>query len=110
MSTEMFDRLKTYVSPGASVVSATDNAFIQACLDEAVALVDNFAGIGIDRVPVAILQRAYVETGSELYARRSAPMGISQFASPDGAAIRVGRDPLSVARTILQPYLPGGFA
>lgn len=64
------------------------------------------------RVPLAVLERAYLECASELYQRRSAPQGVSQFASPDGGTVpvSVGRDPMSGARLILAPYLPGGFA
>lgn len=68
--------------------------------------------VRVSVVPEAVLERAYLECASELYQRRSAPQGVSQFASPDGGTVpvSVGRDPMSGARLILQPYLPGGFA
>ncbi len=109
-SSELIAALTAYVKPGAAAVSSTDEAFIESCLDEAVALVDIYAGTAISSVPVAVLQRAYVEVGSELYNRRSAPNGISQFTSADGSAIRVARNPMVGAYPILQPFLPGGFA
>lgn len=107
---ELIASLTAYVKPGAASVSSSDEAFISDCVDEAVALVDNECGTDIDRVPVSVLNRAYIEVGSELYNRRAAPNGISQFASADGSAIRVARDPLVAARPILLPFLRGGFA
>jgi len=109
-SPELVTKLTAYVSPGANSVSAADAAFIEDCLDEAIALVDNLCGTAIDRVPMVVLHRAYISTGSELYNQRSAPQGISQFAAPDGSAMRVRTDPLVPARVILTPFLPGGFA
>ncbi|MFT4051103.1 MAG: hypothetical protein QM677_02495 [Microbacterium sp.] len=115
VTAELIDRLKSYVIPGATSVSTADDAFILACLEEAVALVDQFCGItngdtSTSRVPESILQRAYIEVGSELFNRRSAPNGISQFTTADGAAIRVARDPLVAARPLVQPYLPLGVS
>src|SRR5690606_2251814 len=73
MSAELVARLQAYVTPGATQVSGTDAAFLQACLDEAIALVDNECGTAVASVPMAVLHRAYIEVGSELYNRRSAP-------------------------------------
>lgn len=109
-SPELLERLTAYVTSGASSVSGTNAAFIQSCLEEAIALVDNECGMAIARVPVAILHRAYIVTGSELYNQREAPQGISQFTSADGSPIRVGRDPMVPARAVLRSFLPGGFA
>lgn len=110
MSTELFNRLKAYVTPGASVASTASDEYLQACLDEAIALVDNRCGAAKADVPVAVLQRAYIEVGSELFNRQSAPNGISQFASADGSPIRIARDPMVAAEPILRPFLTGGFA
>lgn len=115
MNAVLVDRLKAYVTPGATTVSAIDDAFIEQCLAEAIALVNRLCGGGehaaiVARVPYDVLERAYIEVGSELYNRRSAPNGISQFAAADGSAIRVARDPLVAARPLLQPYLPLGFS
>ena len=111
-SPELVEKLTAYVTAGANSISGANAAFIESCADEAVELVDNECGAAIDDVPVAVLQRAYLECGSELYQRRAAPQGVTQFASPDGGAtpLRTSRDPLSGARLILRPYLPGGFA
>lgn len=111
-SPELVAELTAYVTSGASSVGGTNAAFIESCLDTAIALVDNHCGTALENVPEAVLQRAYLETGSELYQRRNAPQGVSQFASPDGGAtpVRIGRNPLSGALLLLAPYLPGGFA
>jgi hypothetical protein len=55
--------------------------------------------------------RAILECGSELFYRRNAPSGITQFATPDGqSAVRVARDPMVGAYPILAPYMAAGFA
>lgn len=95
--------LQAYVgSPDA------DAAFVADCWAQAQDLVGAF--VGEVEVPEAAMKRACLEVGSELYHRRSAPGGISQFASPDGTPMRVARDPMVGAYPILRHYLPGGFA
>jgi len=83
--------------------SDADDAFIDQCWDEAVALVSVY--VGNHDVPVSVLNRAYIECGSELFHRRSAPMGVSQFASADGSAVRVARDPLLGVYPLIRPYV-----
>ncbi|QTX04115.1 hypothetical protein [Agromyces archimandritae] len=107
-SAELVARLTVYVKAGATHVDAADEAFISECLSEAEALVA--ALVGTTEVPAAVLDRARIEVGSELYNRRAAPNGISQFAAADGSAIRVARDPMVAAYPILAPFLPVGFA
>ena len=95
----------------AKYVGAPDaDAFAAQCWAEAVALVDNLFGT-VPTAPEAVIDRCYLEAGSELFHRRQAPNGIAQFATPDGAApVRVARDPLIGVYPIAQPYLGGGFA
>lgn len=107
---ELLAEMKAYVTPGATNVSSADDAFIASCLETAIALVDNRCGTAKDKVPLAVLHRAYIEAGSELFNRRAAPNGISQYAASDGSAIRVARDPMVAAEPILSPYLGLGFA
>lgn len=107
-SPELVAALTAYVASGAHSVGTGDQAFIATCADEATALVD--AWVGAATVPNAVLTRAYLEVGSELYNRRQAPNGISQFTTADGGAIRVARDPMVAARPILAPFLGLGFA
>lgn len=104
---ELTKRLTEYVTPGAHS-TAVDTVFIGRCVDEALALVD--AATGVYAVPTEIHDRAVIEAGSELFHRRAAPNGISQFAGGDGTPMRVARDPMNAARAILAPFLPMGFA
>ncbi|MFL0202126.1 hypothetical protein ACHFI2_16305, partial [Exiguobacterium acetylicum] len=65
---------------------------------------------GPHTVPAEIRDRAVIEAGSELFHKRQAPNGISQYADASGTPLRVARDPMNVARVILAPFLPLGFA
>ena len=95
------DVLKDYV--GASV---SDTAYLTICLNAAVDLVEEF--VGTSEVPESILDNAYLQVASELFNRRNAPSGISQFASFDGQAMRVARDPMQSTYPILQKYVVSG--
>lgn len=86
----------------------SDDDFTDACFHEAEALVAQ--AVGSAEIPTIILDRAVLECGSELYHRRSAPLGVSQFASVDGSAVRISRDPMVGAIRILKPFLPFGVA
>lgn len=100
-----FDALKSYVGAHGNA----DDDFIDACYHEAVALVTSY--VAGATVPAEVLNRAYLECGSELYHRRSAPNGISQFASMDGGQVmRVARDPLIGVYPITRPYVGFGIA
>lgn len=101
-----WDNLSLYV--GLPIGSA-DDVFVHACYDEAHILVDKY--VGTLTVPAAIVARAKLECGSELYHRRNAPNGISQFAGFDGAPMRVARDPMVSARPLIDVYRTNpGFA
>ena len=102
--------LTEYVKPGAYEVSSSDASFIESCIDEAIALVAGVSGGDVALVPTSILDRCYLEVGSELYQRRQAPNGVAQFAAVDGTAIRIARDPLVGAYPLLRPFMRGGFA
>lgn len=104
---DLIARLAKYVSPGANR-AVIDNEYVGECVDEALALVTQMGST--HDVPEEIRSRAVIEAGSELFHRRQAPSGISQFAAPDGSAMRVARDPMNAARAILAPFLPLGFA
>lgn len=101
-----WDDLAKYVG---TPVGGTDDDFVHQCWDEAHKLVDTYIGETV--VPAEIIKRAKLECGSELYHRRSAPNGISQFAGFDGAPMRVARDPMVSARPLIDPYRTNpGFA
>ena len=79
------------------------------CEAEAEALVTAYVGTAL--VPSEVLGRAVLEVGSELFHRRSAPNGVAQFGTLDGAApLRVARDPMVGAYPLLARYVGGGFA
>ena len=84
-----------------------DSEYVEMCWDDAYQLVTNF--VGTRDVPEQIFERAVLECGSELFHRRQAPNGISQFASYDGAPIRIARDPMTPAYAILRQGMVIGF-
>ncbi|MFD1505263.1 hypothetical protein FE374_09360 [Georgenia yuyongxinii] len=85
-----------------------DATYVESCWAEAASLVAQF--VGDATVPAEVIRRATLEVGSELYHRRSAPNGVAQFASLDGTAVRVARDPMVGAYPLLTRYVGGGFA
>jgi hypothetical protein len=97
-------KLLTYVG-----ASQADAEFAATCYGTAVALVDDL--IGTATVPEDVKGRCYLEAGSELFHRRQAPNGITQFATPEGASpVRIARDPLTGVYPLLTRYLGLGFA
>ena len=101
---EDYDELKAYVGAPSS-----DDDFVDSCWHEAIAMVTKF--VGTATVPAEILNRAYLECGSELFHRRSAPNGVAQFASFDGgSAIRIARDPMQGVYPLLYPFVGQGIA
>lgn len=81
--------------------------FLHSCLDAGNAHVGRFIG-DVDTVPNEVHRQAIFICSSELFHRRSAPNGISQFAAMDGTAVRVARDPMTAVYPLLQPYV--GYA
>lgn len=87
--------------------NADDLAFATKCAAEASELVTQYV-TGVTReIPDAILDRATLEVGSELFHRRQAPNGVAQFSSLDGAPVRVARDPMVGAYPLLSRYVVG---
>ena len=86
----------------------SDAAYVEQCWDEATSLVSVY--VGDIEIPIAILDRATLEVGSELYHRRQAPNGIAQFSSMDGTPVRVARDPMLGAYPLLNRYIGLGAA
>ena len=78
--------------------------FIESCLTASTSNVEAYIG-EILTVPSEIVRQAILICGSELFHRRSAPNGIAQFASMDGAPVRVARDPMTSVYPLLQRYL-----
>jgi len=78
--------------------------FIQGCLDSGTALVTNHIG-AVSTVPASVKDQAVLIAASEIFHRRSAPNGISQFASMDGNPVRVAKDPMNAVYPLLRPYV-----
>lgn len=99
------DLLRAYVNS----TSASDEAFLASCWGEAGALVIAYVGQSV--VPSEILERAQLEVAAELFHRRQAPGGITQFATMDGASpVRMARDPMLGAYPLLDRYVSAGLA
>lgn len=88
-------------------VGTDETTFPQECLTAGTALVDGYIG-EVDTVPASLLDQAVLIASSELFHRRSAPNGVAQFASFDGAPIRVAKDPMNAVYPLLQRYV--GYA
>jgi len=90
-----------------SYIGTEEIDYPQMCLDAANAHVGNYIG-AIDTVPNDIHKQAILICASELFHRRSAPYGQTQFASMDGQSQRVNRDPLTAVYPLLLPYCGWG--
>ena len=77
--------------------------FIESCLSAGNAHVGRFIGTVVT-VPDEIHRQAIMLCASELFHRRSAPMGIAQFATNEGAPARIARDPMIAVYPLLMPY------
>jgi hypothetical protein len=88
-------------------VGTDETTFPQECLHAGHALITNY--IGGNTVPVSIHDQATLIASSELFHRRSAPNGVAQFASMDGAPVRVAKDPLNACYPLLLPYVGFGL-
>ncbi len=87
--------------------SQSDIEFLTDCHTQATALVEAY--VGVAEVPEEILDNAILQTGSELFHRRSAPAGIAQFASYDGQPpVRVSLDPMKSTYALLQKWVVAG--
>ena len=85
-------------------VGTDETDFPQECLTAGIALVTRYIG-AVTTVPSAVNDQAVYITSSELFHRRSAPNGVAQFASLDGAPVRVAKDPLGAVYPLLLPYV-----
>lgn len=91
----------------AYVGTDEDSTFVTECLSGGLALVERYIG-SVTTVPAVLKDQATLIAASELFHRRSAPNGISQFASMDGAPVRVAKDPLNAVYPLLNAYV--GYA
>ena len=98
-----------------AVGEPVDDEFVNECWDQATVMVGTYiynsalVEITDPPVPELIIDRSIFECASELYHRRNAPNGVAQFATFDGAPVRVARDPMVGAYPILNRYLVVGL-
>ena len=105
-TTEQISLLRTHVGASSNV----SDVYLGTVWDRASALVLNFIGDHIGDVPPAEVVGATMEVAAELYHRKNAPNGVSQFADGQGNPVRVARDPMVAAYRTLGAYLPAGIA
>jgi hypothetical protein len=84
-----------------------ESVFVTDCLNAGQALVARYVG-EVTGIPSHITDQATLIAASELFHRRQAPGGVTQFADMSGSAVRVGKDPMNAAYELLRPYV--GFA
>lgn len=94
--------LAQFVGSGAS-----DTEYVQACWNTATELVNNF--IGDNDIPDEVVDRAILMCGSELFHARQAPNGIAQYNEFNGAPVRIARDPMTPAYSLLSPFMVVGL-
>lgn len=98
-----WENLKEYIDVGDD---AKDEV-IQNCWDTAVEYIDLALASAFRPVPENTLNRLYLEVGHELFKRRDAPSGASQFAVFEGGTlpVRGPRDPLAQVRPIIGMFV-----
>lgn len=94
----------------AKYVQATPgDEYVTDAAAEAAAMVSNHLKAGNTRgeVPAAIIARARLEVGAELFHRRTSRNGVVGLdGGPDNfAPLRIARDPMKAAYDVLAPYM-----
>jgi len=95
------EQLKAYV--GTSETSD----FVTQVLVSANQLVKNY--VGSANVPTSVIDQCVLTVASELFHRRSAPFGASQFADGSGQTIRAARDPMTSVYPMLVQFVGIGL-
>jgi hypothetical protein len=93
-----WEDLKAYIGAGSE-----DDAFVEECFDTSIELVASY--VKSSKIPANVLKRVYLEVGSELFQRRNAPLGVSQYATADGSPRSIARDPLAGVYPLLNRYM-----
>ena len=103
MTTVDWNNLKDYIG----VETSDNDEFIQSCWVLASILITKAFAAATVPVPQEVLDRCALEVGAELYRRKDAPSGTSQFATFEGGSVPVRgpRDPLSQVRPIINAYV-----
>jgi hypothetical protein len=100
MTVEVAD-LRHYVGAPSS-----DDAFLERVLGEAEATMTAYAGT--TPIPQTVWDGCLVQVASELYHRRNAPSGITQFVSMDGTGMRMSLDVMKSVYAILDRWVVRG--
>jgi len=100
MTVEVAD-LRHYVGAPSS-----DDAFLERVLGEAAAAMTAY--VGSTPIPESVWDGCILLVGSEMFHRRNAPSGITQFVSMDGQGMRMNLDPLTPAYPILDRWVVRG--
>ncbi len=95
--------LRAYVN-----ASASDTDFLDECLTAATALVNAYTDGVSEEIPATIYDIAYTQVASELFHRRNAPNGVTQYAAFDGTPVRAARDPMTSTYPILNKFVLSG--
>ena len=90
----------------AYVGTDEESNFVNDCHAQAIDMIDRYIGSVV--LTNSVRHNVILMVASELFHRRSAPSGISQFASLDGQPVRLSIDPMRGVYPILQPYIGYG--
>lgn len=96
---------ETIAALAAYVGATVADAYVIACAAEATDMVALPVSKAAGVVPAAVVARAVLECGAELYHRRQSRNGIAGLDNMDFAPMRIARDPMKAAMPYLQPYL-----
>lgn len=111
--TDPWSSVREYV--GLRTDDYLDSELVLSCAEVGQRLVLDWLGSErMDRLTspqLAIVFRAIVEVGAELYHRKNTKNAVAQFATPDGGTpVRIARDPMAAAYPLLRQLTGGGFA
>lgn len=86
-----------------------EDTFVESCWDDARLLLETATANAFRPVPDSLMDRMTLEVGSELYNRKSAPSGGSQYQTYEGGTfpVRSPRDPLTQVRPMLAMFVVG---
>lgn len=97
------DEVATYLKVAPSPFSAL-------CAERAQTLVNSaISTLKAERIPDGIKRLAICETAAKLYAWRDAPQGVANYSDLDTPIIRVSKDALVTAKTLIAPYATSGI-
>jgi hypothetical protein len=83
-----------------------DNDFLENVLAEAAAIMTEY--VQETPIPESAWDGCLLQVSSELYHRRNAPSGITQFASMDGTGMRMSLDVMKSVYAILDRWVVRG--